>query len=323
MIYRLIAALALAGQLLTPAPASSAESTPIRVGLDVGVNSLPFWIAMDKGFFEKRGLRVSDKVFDSGFLGLLAIGANEGDTSSQSDAPTLTLIGKGIDAVVVAVVARSADNYKIVGKNDIKQGQALKGRKVGMTLGSACEYVGLKYLAKQGLSRNDVNVVGADPSELAPLLARGDLDAACFWEPWGRKTVALAPTKLHVIGTGRDIYAVNMYLTVRRSYAKQHPESVKAILAGLQEANAYIGANKSEAIEIFRKKHRLDAEMANALVNEWEYSLVLDQQAISAMREVGSWLVENKKLGALPDWNRLIDASYLRNVAPQAVTYKP
>src|SRR5205085_9506342 len=127
-----------------PLGARSADNTPIRVGLDVGVNSLPFWIAMDKGFFAKRGLKVTDKVFDSGFLGLLAIGANEGDTSSQSDAPTLTLIGKGIDAVVVAVVARSADNYKIVGKKEITQAGALKGRKFGMTLGSACEYVGMK-----------------------------------------------------------------------------------------------------------------------------------------------------------------------------------
>ena len=278
---------------------------------------------MEKGYFAQNGLDVTQKTYDSGFLGLLAIGANEGDVSSQSDTPTLTLTSKGIDAIIIGVMARSADNYKIVAKNDIKSPQQLKGRKFGMMLGSACEYVGLKYLTKNGLARVDVQVVGSAPSELAPLLAKGDIDAACFWEPWGRKTLALAPSELHVIGNGRDIYAANMYLTVRRKFAEDHPGAVKGLLKALEEANAYIYAHPQEAVAMIQQKHRIDTKMAQDLSKDFEYKLVLDQQAFTAMKEVGQWLLENKKLQTLPDWNKLIDTSYLNEVIPGAATIKP
>ena len=202
---KLIASAMLVAVLALPCAVLATENVPIRMGMDVGVNSLPFWVGIEKGYFANNGLDVSARTYDFGFLGLLSIGAGEGDTSSQSDMPTLTSAAKGIDAPIIAVMARSADNYKIVGKNDIKSPAELKGRKFGMTLGSASEYVGMSYLAKNGLSRKDVDIVGAAPSELAPMLVKGDIDAACFWEPWGRKTLILAPGDLHVIGTGRDI----------------------------------------------------------------------------------------------------------------------
>ena len=322
MKFRLFVCAALVAATALPTPGITADKVPLRVGIDVGVNSLPFWIGMDHGIFAKHGLELTEKVYNSGFQGLLAIGANEGDASSQSDTPTLTLTGKGIDAVIVAVMARSDDNYKIVGKNDIKSAQGLKGRSFGMTLGSACEYVGLNYLKANGLARTDVKIVGADPSELAPLIARGDIDAACFWEPWGRKTVGLAPDKLHVVGTGREIYAVNMYLTVSRKFAQQHPDAVKDLLSALKEADAYIASHPQEAADIIQKKHRVSAELAKDLSKDFEYILTLDQQAVTTMKSVGQWLLENKKLSALPDTSKLIDATYLKSVSPDAVTMK-
>ena len=38
------------------------------------------------------------------------------------------------------------------------------------------------------------------------------------------------------------------------------------------------------------------------------------------MKSVGTWLVENKKLQALPSWQKLIDAHFLQKVEPSAVT---
>ena len=319
MLNRVVSCIAFSTLVALPMACVAAE-VPVRVGVDVGVNSLPFWIGMERGFFAKHGLKVTERTYDSGFLGLLAIGANEGDTSSQSDNPTLTLTGKGIDAVVVAVMARSADNYKIVGKKEIKGASDLKGRKYGMTLGSACEYVGVNYLNKNRLSRTDVNVVGGDPSELAPLLVKGDLDAACFWEPWGRKTIALSPSTLHVVGTGRDIYAVNMYLTVRRKFAEEHPEAVVGLLQALKEANAYIASHPKEAADMIKRKHRVDDAMARDLAKDFQYELKLDPQALATMKSVGTWLVENKKLQELPSWQKLIDTRFLEKVQPSAVT---
>lgn len=322
MVRLIVLALTVAA-LVAPASSNAADKIPIRVGIDVGVNSLPFWVGSEQGFFAKNGLEISERTYDSGFLGLLAIGANDGDTSSQSDAPTLTLTGKGIDAEIVAVMARSADNYKIVGKKDITNGQQLKGKKFGFTFGSACEYVGLKYLAKFGLKRDDVQVVGADPAELAPLLAKGDIDAACFWEPWGRKTVALSPDSLHIVGTGRDIYAVNMYLTVRRAFATAHPEAVKGLLQSLKEADAYIAAHPDDAVRIIEQKHRVNSTLAQELEKDFDYKLVLDQEALTTMKQVGDWLIENKKVAKLPEWDKLIAANYLREVAPESVTINP
>ena len=317
---KLIISSLLIAVLALPCLAVATENVPIRLGMDVGVNSLPFWVGIEKGYFAENGLDVSDRTYDSGFLGLLAIGAGEGDTSSQSDMPTLTSAAKGIDAPIIAVMARSADNYKIVGKKDIKSAADLKGRKFGMTLGSASEYVGVSYLAKNGLARKDVDVIGAAPPELAPMLVKGDIDAASFWEPWGRKTLNLAPDDLHVIGTGRDIYAANMYLTVRREFANEHPDAVKGLLRGLQKADAYIKGHQSEVEGIIEKKHRVDAETAAVLLHDFDYVLVLDNEVPSTIKQVGQWLLENKKLASPPDLNKLIDASYLRAVSPGSVT---
>src|SRR5690606_4360494 len=57
----------------------------------------------------------------------------------------------------------------------------LKGKKVAANTSAEITLAGL--LAAEGMSMADVDFVNLPGSEMAPAIGRGDVDAACVWEP--------------------------------------------------------------------------------------------------------------------------------------------
>jgi NitT/TauT family transport system substrate-binding protein len=318
-------ALAVIALALSTAPESHAQAkrkVPIRIGVDVSTMGLAFWVADSEGIFDKHGLQAVTKTHDIGFMGLLAVGAGEGDTSIQSEPATIVNIAKGIDAIIVATIARGPQTYKAVAKREIKAPRDLVGRTIGVTVGSGGEYFLNQYLAKNRIDPKQVKIRDAAPPELSAMLYKGELDAAFVWEPFGRKIMGLekAGERLALFSSGKDYYNAKYFLTVRRRFAEENPEAVKNLLRALAETNRFIVQNREKCIRITKYILRTSEEEATAAIEDYQsVAPVLEKDTIPTLMSVSAWLKENNKIKDIPDWQKIVQPRYLQEVDPGKV----
>ncbi len=301
------------------APVAAADEETIRFTTDTTQTSLPIWWAEEHGIFGKEGLNYSDTLVNAGFLGLQSIGAGRNDASIQSDPPTCSNIAKGIDAVIVAVVAKGQQSMGLVARKPYKSIEDLKGKKVIWMQGTGGELGFIKYLEARGMSVSDFEPINLAPAEAVPTLVNGGADAMWFWEPWPRRAAQIAPNDLDIIArSSRDEYDLNMVLTVRRGFAEEHPETVKTFLKVLIEAEAELNADPEAAAALYARRLRTTIEDARAALGDYPIHLNLDGQFTQELKSVCSL---KAKLGNTEDVDvtKAIDPSFLNAVAPDRV----
>lgn len=297
-----------------------AQAPPaIRIGTEPSAISLAFWWADEQGIYKKYNLQVTETMFNAAFLGLLAIGSGQGDISFQSEPPTVVNIAKGIDAVVVGMVARGPEFAKLVAKKEIKKVQDLAGKRVAWQRGTGAEFAFGKYLQGRNIDVSALQHVDLPVTEAVPLLIKGDLDAIFYWEPFARKALEAGKDRVHVLATSRGVYEPNFLLTVRRTFAQEHPEALRRFLRVLIEATAAIRENPEKAAALYQRRTRVGAKEAREAIGDYEHMVVLDAQVIPTLQEVAAWLQGAGKIKESPNWQRVIDPGYLRAVAPEAV----
>jgi NitT/TauT family transport system substrate-binding protein len=304
--------------------AEAQRKVPIRLGVDVSTMGLAFWVADSEGIFDKYGLQAITKTYDAGYMGLLAIGAGEGDTSIQSESPTVVNIAKGIDAVVVAVIARGPETHKAVAKKEIKSPKDLIGKKIGVTVGTSGEYFLYQYLKKNGIDVQEVTIQDAAAPELSAMLYKGEIDAVFIWEPFARKIMSLdkATEKLAQFSSAKEYYNATYFLTVARKYAEQNPEAVTNLLRALAEANEFIAKNREKCIRTTKYILRTSYDEAAAAVNDFAtVAPILDKDTVPALMSVSEWLKDKDKIKSIPDWAKIIQPEYLKESDPSRVRF--
>lgn len=306
---------------LTVLPAVAQDKTllPIRIAATPAAVSLPQWIAMKEQIFQEYDLAPQETIYNVNFQGLLAIGAQQGDVSIQSDIPTISSLAKGIDAVIVAVMARFTGGCKLVAPKSIRSINDLMGKKVAWPKGTGCEYglVAISKAKKFDISR--FIHVDLPPAEGIPLLIKGDLGGTFYWEPWPRIALKNGRGRLHVLANSDGFYDSLMFLTVRRSFAERNPAAVQNLLRALGDARRVLQDNPEKGIAVFRDRMRVDEKTAKESLGDYAFTLTLDSHAASTAKDVAEWLKSTGKIEKLPDWNAAFDAKYLRAVDPDAV----
>ncbi len=245
---------------LASAPASAQEK--LRIGLSsVSATNGSIWVAEDKGLFRKHGIDVEVIVVGGGGARVVSslvagdlhfsVGGGEGSVRSQV---------RGADTVIAASTL-SKGLQRIMARQDIKNYQELKGRKIGITqYGSAAHLVLLLMLKKWNMRTDQVQILqlGSSPAMLASL-DKGGVDAAVLTLP----TFFVAEDRgYRIIGdpTTMDIFYLQNTLESTRGYLRKNREASLRFMRGYIEGIAYFKKNKKESLDIMRKKLRIQSE---------------------------------------------------------------
>ncbi|MEV8631982.1 aliphatic sulfonate ABC transporter substrate-binding protein [Streptosporangium sp. NPDC051023] len=180
-----------------------------------------------------------DHLFDGGY-----------DFIGTGSTPPVTAQGKGHDVVYVAVSGSRHENGRLVVKEDspIVSLEDLKGRRVALGHGSWQTTLLLFALDKAGLTWKDIVPVdaGVDAGEL---FLNGEVDAWVGSYPSLSRVEAQAPVRELVATDG--LFSHRSLWFTRRDFADKHPEQLAAIVAALQESDAWIQENYREAAALF------------------------------------------------------------------------
>lgn len=203
-------------------------------------------VGLQKGFYDKEGLPAEITYFTSGSAATQAFRTGNGDVAVAGDLPSLRLWtgGDGLGLCPQAHYNLSI----IVTRDTIKSAQDMRGKKIGVLLGSTSEYFIQKYLAKAGMTTNDVQAINLTPAEMITGLDRGDIDGFVLWQPFGWKAVETIKG-VHILTDAGPYFQEWEACTVNKTYAATHQPELVAFIKGLEAAGKWIPGHLDEAAE--------------------------------------------------------------------------
>src|SRR5882672_10467098 len=173
--------------------AAAQTMTKLKAGMVSGFDQIGLPIALERGFFEKRGLDVSiARPYATGVDALNALQAGESELV-QVGVPMIGAVLRGMDLVALgnysgnatklgsdatmALIARD-------GSGITKDLKTLKGKKIAASFGTINHLYILALLDKAGLSPADVTLVNTPPPDMTVALLSKGIDAFAGWDPW-------------------------------------------------------------------------------------------------------------------------------------------
>ncbi len=260
-------------------------------------------VGTEKGFFEKEGLPVAITNFASGSVAADAFRAGNGHVVVTGDLPAIRLWNQG--NIGISPQANYDELSIIVGRSYIKSAADMRGRKVGVLIGSTSEFFVQLYLARGNVKRNEVDLINLRPAEMVTGLARGDIDAFVIWQPFGWRALA-AVKDARILTTGRGYFREWEAVTTTREYANTHAPELVAFLRGLDAAGKWIPKNLDEAAKLVAAQIRLDdPRLARDMMEKIDWSIAYTRKFRKDMEFISGFI--NVKL----NWDTMFDKRFL------------
>ena len=173
------------------------------------------------------------------------------DVIGTGATPPITAQGQGHDIVYLATSGPRHENGRLVVLDDspITDLSDLRGKRIGIGHGSWQTTLLLLALDRVELTWHDVEAVDLAGTDGAERLLAGELDAWVGAYPGLSGVEELARTRDLVATDG--LFSHRSLWFTRREVAEQRQDELAAVVAALQESDAWVRANPREAAKLF------------------------------------------------------------------------
>lgn len=246
-LARRITLLFLISVLLTSCGAFQPEaaSRPLRVEFTQWWADYTLIVAKEKGFFEKYGVEVEPVYYETFSKALPDLAAGDIDMGLFALGDALN-VSRHAELKVIAVYDNGGFNA-VLAAPAIRSIADLRGKSIGVQLGTTYELFVLDMLRVGGLTTADVNLVDVDPENIATRIGQ-DIAAGFAYEPYVSEAMARGN---RVIFSSEQVSGLNPDVIVMRSeLAQERPEDMRAFLKAWFEAVEYRRSNEQESRQI-------------------------------------------------------------------------
>lgn len=273
-------------------------------------------IANEKGFYTKE---LGDKIdiqlvkFQSGPSLITALTAGKLDFGQVGDQPAIQAKANNVDLKIIGKFLFSDKvNGLIVRKDsDITSIADLKGKKVGVTVGSTGQQLLYIYLESAGLKPSDIKQINLQPGDIVSSITFRNIDAAVTWEPYITLTSSQGTTTQIADGTN---YKTEIDVIIgRNEYLQKHPDIAQGILKAQDEAGKWITENPDEALALVAKDAGLDKSVLEPIFSKVNVDNVdLTEEDIKSIGESIDFSVKYKLISKAFKPEDFIDTQYLK-----------
>lgn len=308
----------------TQAPAAK-KLAPITIAAGPAIDHVSVFAGVDKGVFAKYGLDVKVKLYPTGVEEVNAIQANECQFGVLGSVPLLTSVDKGIPILLVACNHGDAtkkvynDNQGIIASkaSGIRAGKVedLKGKKVGLPLGSGAEPYMRSMLKLVGVADKDVTVQNMQPADMITALKQNQVDAICIWEPWQATALKQIEGSVEVQRGGSPSWFDPGTTLAMRDFITKEPETTLAFLTAHAELHQWVRKNFDEAAQVdMRWITGLDADVAKIAIRHSVYDVRISKLTYEGLNTASiPFLVEQQKIKSF-DASKAVEHKYIVQV---------
>ena len=315
IFQRLSTALVLALSVFLAAPVH-AELVQWRHALLLAKgNSGFFWMALEKGFFKKRGLDVEFIQFRGDKDVIRALLAGDVDSAELSPGSSLQAISRGANLRFFGA-GQPGFPYALYVRKDITSWEQLKGKTFGVSApGGVPDIIAREMLSRKGVDPNSIKIVNAGGSAArVQALVAGKVDAAASSSEYAVNADKLG---YRVMAYAADVvpeYPSTVFVA-EESTLKAKPKAAVQFLAGYMEGLDYAVTHRDETLALAGKMTHKPPNSPE-LVYTFDDTIKHHYLAIDSKvpRDKIEWLQNVLvKLGAMKkpiDLDKYIDESY-------------
>jgi NitT/TauT family transport system substrate-binding protein len=302
---RIVAVLALA--LAALAPTAQAQDKVIKVG------ALKLIHSITPHFYEKfapAGYKIEVIPFESPTDGKNAVVTGSVDFGTFGFAAAALGAAAGEPVVIFAAQCNRGMAVMAGATSPIKSIKDLKGKKVAIWPGSTQEVVILERLKAEGMTIKDIQHVRLPFSDMAPALARGDVDAYVGAEPGPGISLANGVGKVIEYPYSTAIGSLNMVMTAKADTIEKNPALVKIFMGIHKQATEYAMSNREAMVAMAMQKLGQQKKSIEMAAPNVELTWKIDDAFLKHAKAYGDLMLEKKQIRALPDYGKFITTKF-------------
>ena len=320
---KLIVVLALLMLPSVHTPARAAD--PVKLDFAGSVTwfgQVPIMVAVDKGFFKDEGIDVTIQVILNSGDRIMALTAGSVAFSNLGRIAAINEMAKGNQSFYYfANVDDSPGNEGCWARPGFAALADLKGKKVAANTSAEITLNGL--LRAASMSIKDIDYVNLPPNEMAGALSKGDVEAACVWQPLldGLKK-AVPEGKL--LGTDKDTDTFQKYGTmaspdiviIAKKLVDEQPDLARKLALAMFKGADFAKQNPDEAAKTVAHYFKMSPEDTLAAMKSFQYFGLTGwpehmKLHTEQMQALADWLYATKKIPQQPDVAKWENVSFL------------
>ena len=286
----------------TDAVSGKAESTEknsektLNIAYQPVVGFLPAYVLKDGSALQDAlkdagyDVKVTFTEFESGPPENEAFASNLQDIGVMGNVPAISGIAAGQQRSIIGIAYNGEQTEAVLvpEDSDITSVSDLKGKKVGLVIGSIAQNYMNELLKANGLSLDDIELINLSTGEQQQALATGQVDAVATWEPTITKIEAAGAGKVLADGTG--VFLGENPIVARTEYAEQNPEIVKIFLEQYQKAAEEIAANPETYAEKYAEQLGLEQDLFITALSHVDFPVTITEDDITDLQGTADFL---------------------------------
>ena len=314
-LQALLGSLAIAWLLGCIAHTGAAVAQPTRLDLaasNTWWGQAPLMLAIDKGYFTEQGIETELKNIPASGDRIAALTAGSVAFSNLGRIAVIAEMARGNKSFYFfANIDDSPGNEGCWARPGFADFKSLKDKKVAANTSAQITMNGL--LENQGMTEKDVQFVNLPAGEMAGALAKGDVDAACVWQPLLDNVEKGTPGG-KLLGTDADTPNFKKFGTmaspdvmiISRKLVDEQPALARKLVVAIFKGVAYANDHPEDTAQTVAHYFRKTPEEVLAAMKAFKYfgQAGADQHMKlhgGQMQYLAQWLFDNGKIPSLPD----------------------
>jgi NitT/TauT family transport system substrate-binding protein len=242
-------------------PARAAELTPANIRMDfiIGGKHAPWFVALEKGFYAKRGLAATIQASTGSADTVRMIGSGGADFGFADMATMIVAKSRGTPVQAAAQFGYVGATILWRDEGVIKKIKDLEGKSLAISPGQAQWYLLPAYCRINKINYKAIKIQETAAPIQPAALATKKADFIIMFRASNDEVAELAASKVGVKltrvfmkDTGLDIYGTS--LIVKDDDVKKRPEFVRAYVEGTLEGLRYSRDHQEESLKILLKQ---------------------------------------------------------------------
>jgi len=301
-----------------------ASGQTVRYGGSAWLGHYPAYLAMSAGYLANEGIDQSWESFGTSSARMSAVMSGGVDIACTGIVSALALMARGARQFSIIAVPETFGRVEgLIGRENVRSLEDIKGKKVGVTFASSAHLLVLDILNQAGLTEKDVTVLNVPAPELPAAMQSGQIDVAAAWTPQFDHILRQPGAKLLADDTAFSLYNSHNVtpgpdvLIVRREFAAKNPDTVKAYLKAYFTASQFLRDAPEEAASQLVKLTNLSIEDQLAAVkgadwyDESQQAHLMNGPFIDGLQQLAHMLVQYKQIDKAPVVKDWVDASFV------------